>query len=833
MPDLRSSRPSPAQLGLPKRLSSPPIIACAVYFMLRLAVDVFATYFEVSPGISLWYPACGLALSLMIFLGPRYAPVVLAANVISLWLFPAFGVGWGQHLLALLTAVTYAAAAWTTRRFLGPILLPTTRRATIIFTFIVVGVPAVTALSGSGIMLAYGMTASLDFWRSALYWWVGDVSGLLTVVPVAMVFGAVWFSTTGDAFVLKIHRKYSSGYNILQAVVLLGSLELVFAYEPFRQYNLFYLCFLPLIWICFCHGLPGATLATLAITMTGLVGIHFSGSSPHVVVNFLLFELATACVGLGLGAAVTRRDKVASALITSEAETERLLQVIEATTDFVVTTDGNLCILYANAALLRQAGRNPLASLRGHPVLNLFSAKTVKTLQQDAIPSALASSTWHGEVALLDGPSQEIPVSLVLQAHRDSRDGALVFSFVLRNITRQKQAEVDRLESERRLLQVQKLESLGVLAGGIAHDFNNLLTPLLGCTSLARLDLATDSPVHGSLDIIEQSTKRAATLCQQMLAYAGRTPTAFSDVDLSSLIEETAQLLQVSTGSKHSLKHVLVRPLPLITADPGQIRQALMNLVLNASEAIGKNQGEIVVRTRAETFASTTPATGFQNRAPEPGHYVVLEVEDNGSGMTPEVEARMFEPFFTTKFSGHGLGLAAVLGISKSHNGAIQVKSEPGRGTIFRLFFPALAAPAKEPTPPTLSSGPWRGSGTVLVVDDEPAVRNVIARTLEVSGFTTQRASDGLEALEYFKAHSGELRLVLLDLTMPRMDGEQAFHEMNRINPSIPVILMSGYSQKLTLDRFAQNKPAAFLSKPFDHRTLQTCLRQLPTFQNG
>jgi CheY-like chemotaxis protein len=211
----------------------------------------------------------------------------------------------------------------------------------------------------------------------------------------------------------------------------------------------------------------------------------------------------------------------------------------------------------------------------------------------------------------------------------------------------------------------------------------------------------------------------------------------------------------------------------------------------------------------------------------------VLEVEDDGCGMTPEVYARIFEPFFSTKFSGHGLGLAAMLGIVKSHRGSIQVKSVQGKGTLFRLFFPAIVNSARETTPPISQSGTWKGTGRVLIVDDEPDVRTVVARALEVSGFTTEEAVDGLEGLEYFKKNSRDLRLVLLDLTMPRMDGEQAFHEMHRLNPDVPIILMSGYSQKLTLERFVDAKPAAFLSKPFDYRSLQTCLRQLPSFRNG
>ena len=820
-------------MGFRPRIT-PPVAACAIFVVLRVAAHFSASWFEVSQGISIWYPPCGLSLALLVLLGPRYAPVVFAANLASVWLFPDFHVWWVPLTLAVLTTANYAAAAWLTRRYLGTTLLPGDTRGTLLFTLIIILAPATAALGGNAVMLAQALTTPEHFWFSTLNWWVGDVSGLLTVVPAIMVFAAPWLHGKPSARFAHESKHRAIGTSVLQGVLLLGCLLLVFVYEPFGRYKPFYLCFLPLIWICFYHGLVGATLATLAITMTGLVGLHLAGSTPLLVVHFLLFELAIACVGLGLGSAVTRRNRVERALITSEAETDRLLQVIEATTDYVVTAGADQRILYANTALLRLVGDNAINNLRGQSLLRLFPEASASLLQQEAIPAALSSGAWHGELALLDGAGHETPVSLAVQSHRDGKNRAVTFSLVLRNIARQKQAETNRLESERRLLQVQKLESLGVLAGGIAHDFNNLLTPLLGYASLARLDLPEDSPVQATLGKIEKSTERAAALCQQMLAYAGRTPTAFSDIDLTRLIEDTSQLLHVTAGKKRSLDLELARPLPRITADPGQMRQILMNLALNASEAIGDNSGHIVIRTREQMLGASTASTApFQNRPPGPGHYVVLEVEDNGSGMTPEVQSRMFEPFYSTKFNGHGLGLAAVLGIIKSHNGAIQVKSTPGLGTQFRLYFPALVAQARDTIAPFSASGPWRGSGIVLVVDDEPDVRSVVARALEVSGFTPQLANDGQEAVELFKKQSDKLRLVLLDLTMPRMDGEQAFHEMHRINSSVPVILMSGYSQKLSLDRFAQARPAAFLSKPFDYRVLQTCLRQLPAFQNG
>jgi CheY-like chemotaxis protein len=211
----------------------------------------------------------------------------------------------------------------------------------------------------------------------------------------------------------------------------------------------------------------------------------------------------------------------------------------------------------------------------------------------------------------------------------------------------------------------------------------------------------------------------------------------------------------------------------------------------------------------------------------ELGDYVYLEINDNGCGMPPEVKARIFEPFYTTKFTGHGLGLAAVLGIVRSHNGAIKVYSEPGRGTTFKLLFPAIEDAAQPFENPVDEISAWRGAGLALVVDDEETVRAVTARTLESLGFTPLTACDGAEGVRVFREHAGALRLVLLDLTMPHMDGEEAYREFYRINPDVPVVLMSGFTEKDTIDRFAGKRLAGFIQKPFDRKRLQAKVRSV------
>jgi len=513
----------------------------------------------------------------------------------------------------------------------------------------------------------------------------------------------------------------------------------------------------------------------------------------------------------------------------TEAERHRLLEIIEATTDYVATMDLQGRTIYANSALLRLRGHASQAAARDQPLSDNHPDWVVQILFRDAIPAALARGSWFGETTMLDRNGREFPVSQVLLVHHDDDRKPAFFSTIIRDISRQKKAEVDRMETERRMLQAQKLESLGVLAGGIAHDFNNLLTAMLGNASLARLDLPENSPAHSSLEQIELAAVRAAELCKQMLAYSGRSQLAAARVDLSSLVEDTTQLLQVSISKKCVLKLELHRPLPGILADSTQIRQIVMNLVINASDAIGERSGLIRVCTGLMRADRQYLEETFLSPDLTAGDYVFLEVNDNGCGMAPEVKARIFEPFYSTKFTGHGLGLAAVLGIVRAHHGAVKVYSEPGRGTTFKLLFPAVSEGLQEPAKSGDTLSAWRGSGLALVVDDEETVRAVTARTLESLGFIPLTASDGTEGVRVFREHAGKLVLVLLDLTMPHMNGEETYRELCRINPNVPVVLMSGFPEKDTVDRFAGKALAGFIQKPFDRSRLQAKLHAVLT----
>ncbi len=389
-----------------------------------------------------------------------------------------------------------------------------------------------------------------------------------------------------------------------------------------------------------------------------------------------------------------------------------------------------------------------------------------------------------------------------------------------KDITERKQAEEERRKFEAQIQQAQKLESLGVLAGGIAHDFNNLLTAILGNADLALSELSPVSPARENLEAIERTSRRAAELCKQMLAYSGKGRFVIRSVNLSEIVEEMTHLLEVSISKKAILKYNFADNLPSIKADPTQIRQIIMNLITNASEAIGDRSGVISISTGVtECDRAYLKGTYLDEELPE-GLYVVLEVSDTGCGMDKDTLGGIFDPFFTTKFTGRGLGLAAVLGIVRGHDGAIKIHSEKGRGTTFRVLFPATAGleetTAAEPT----SEREWQGSGTVLLIEDEEAVRTTGKQMLEKAGFDVLTAVDGCQGVDVFRERADEIVCVLLDLTMPHKGGEETFHDVRLIREDVRVILMSGYSKQEVTDRFAGKGLAGFLQKPYQYSEL-------------
>ncbi len=424
------------------------------------------------------------------------------------------------------------------------------------------------------------------------------------------------------------------------------------------------------------------------------------------------------------------------------------------------------------------------------------------------------TSTSYEEIHLMGGVRRWFLTLLVPIRDAEGRMCRLVgFS---REVTHKKNAE-------EALLQAQKLESLGILAGGIAHDFNNLLTAMLGNVNLAQLQLSPASPAQPYLDSLEKTVLKASELTKQMLAYSGKGSFVVKLNDLNQVVSEMTHLLQVSISKRIALRFNLEPRLPALEADGAQIQQVVMNLVTNASDAIGEADGRIGIRTGFQRLDEADITATFPTQTLKPGPYVFLEVSDTGCGMSPEIQARIFDPFFTTKAAGRGLGLSALLGILRGHQAGLKIYSEPGRGSTFKLFFPASEAaleageaPREEPVP--------LFQGLVLVVDDEPVILETAEAALMHMGFTVLSARDGVEALEVFRAHPGEIRLVLLDLTMPRMDGRETFQALRQLRPDLPVILSSGYNEQESVQGFLGRRLAGFIQKPYPLKALRAVI---------
>jgi len=391
--------------------------------------------------------------------------------------------------------------------------------------------------------------------------------------------------------------------------------------------------------------------------------------------------------------------------------------------------------------------------------------------------------------------------------------------FVFRDISERQRAEEERRQFEAWMQQAQKLESLGMLAGGLAHDFNNLLLSVLCHASLALERLPAESAVRSHVEKIAKSARRASELTRQMLTYAGHAACDAQPLGLNALIEEIADLMRAAFPKTVRLELELAPGLPMIEADPAQLQQVVMNLLINAAEAIGHCAGTITVRTSLRMIDAASAAGRFVGYPLSPGQYVCLEVQDTGCGMTPEVLARIFDPFFTTKATGRGLGLSALLGIVRSHRGAVHVTSSPGGGTRFDLLFPAATRvlappPAREPAR-RLPAG-----ATVLVVDDEEEVREVVQAVLESRGVRVLTAGDGPSGIQEFRRHADEVDAVLLDMTMPGMTGDAVLQEILSIRPDARVILSSGYSEQQMLTQLRDQRICGFVHKPYTAQAL-------------
>ncbi|MEW6775579.1 MAG: PAS domain S-box protein [Bdellovibrionota bacterium] len=512
-------------------------------------------------------------------------------------------------------------------------------------------------------------------------------------------------------------------------------------------------------------------------------------------------------------------------LRASQADKEA---IIEAALDCVILMDHEGRILEFNPAAERTFGCRR-GYVIGKPLADVVIPPDLRERHRAGVARYLetgASEILDRRLELTGQRSDGSRFPVELTVTRLPRRGSPVFAGFLRDISERKKAEERKIQITRQMLESQKLESIGVLAGGIAHDFNNILMAILANASLALLDIPESSVLRDPLKQVEEAARRGSDLTRQLLAYAGKGRFVVGFIDLNRLIGEMGNLLRVTVSKNVTIRYDLARELPTIEADATQIRQIIMNLLLNASEAIGSSPGIVTVATGI--VSADREYLDGTYAAPElpVGDYVFLEVSDTGRGIPPDVQAHMFDPFFSTKSEGRGMGLSAVLGIVRGHKGTLKVYSEMGKGTAFKILLPAQRQAADSWESGEKPASVIQGHGNVLVVDDELAVRAAARKMLERFGFTVLLAEDGERALQIL-GQNMDIRCILLDLTMPRMGGAEALREILRLNPKMKIILMSGYNSQDTISRFAGKGLAGFLQKPFTPLELSAKLEEV------
>ena len=465
--------------------------------------------------------------------------------------------------------------------------------------------------------------------------------------------------------------------------------------------------------------------------------------------------------------------------------------------------------LMVNPAFVKMFGFANEQAVLQHRVSDLYIHPSERQIFSDMV--LVEGSVQGYEIGLKRQDGTTLWGSVTARVVSDADGRPLYFDCTIEDIT-------ERKRTEEVLLQTQKLESLGVLAGGIAHDFNNLLMAMMTQNDLALMLLDSQ---HRARDPIEKALKaaeRAADLTQKMLAYSGKGQFQIHPISLNELIEENIHLFEVAIPKQITLHKQLVADLPLIEADAGQIQQVVMNLIINGVEAMEEQSGELFIRTSVDDVNEDKDYQWYNPTNPlAPGEYAVLEVQDQGTGMDTGILGKIFDPFFTTKFTGRGLGLAAVLGIIHGHKGNLQVHSRLGRGTTFKVYFPisyksASLTHTPQAKPPLILPA----NGMVLVIDDEDPVREAITDILQTIDVNVITATTSFEGIDLFVANQDHIKLVILDLSMPGIDGQETLVRLQEINANIPVILSSGFNQTEINHKLTNLGHADFLKKPYN-----------------
>lgn len=495
----------------------------------------------------------------------------------------------------------------------------------------------------------------------------------------------------------------------------------------------------------------------------------------------------------------------------------RLISILESTTDIVGIANVNGDLLYLNKSGKRMWGFVEDQEYLHKNIKDFYPEWAYQIVWTEGIPAAIRRGTWAGETALLSRDGREVPASQVIVAHKDSTGITVYLSNILRDLTEQKKLEAQ-------LHQSQKLEAFGQLAGGVAHDFNNLLTVISGFSELLLSQFPKDDPKRSFLEQIQRAGERAASLTRQLLAFSRQQILEPKVLNLNALVNDTEKMLRRLIGEDVQIVAVLSPTLRPVKVDPGQIEQVIMNLAVNARDAMPQG-GKLTIETQNVELDEAYAKTHSEVR---PGRFVLLAMSDTGIGMTPEVKARIFEPFYTTKGvgKGTGLGLAVVQGIVKQSRGSIEVYSEVGSGTTFKVYLPAVQERPTSLSSPGLSK-PALGTETILLVEDEDAVRELAALALQGSGYTVLKASRGKDALRLMEGRTERIDLLLTDVVMPEMSGSKLAEALQARYPSLKVLFLSGYMDDAVFRHGILQDKVAFLQKPFTVTSLTRKVRDV------
>ncbi len=560
----------------------------------------------------------------------------------------------------------------------------------------------------------------------------------------------------------------------------------------------------------------------------------FSGEIPHLHRNGRVFpavmhsSLVRDDLGRPIGIVGTMRDLTEIRGAVSELhEARQLLEsVLNAIPDVIGIQDIDHTIVRYNTAGYEMLAIQP-AEAEGRKCFELIGHSSPCTV------CATSITLSSGKPACVEKHVPELGKWLEVRSYPifDNSGNMVRVIEHLRDITAVKEAADRERKLEERFRVTQKLESLGVLAGGIAHDFNNILMVILGNTDLALSGEGVPEELKVYLKRIDEAARRAADLTGQMLDYSGKRESTLSPVRLNDLVQDTGGMLSISVSRKARLEYELNEPSPVVLADPSQLRQVIMNLITNASDALCDAPGDIILSVRARNLTEDDLTASYVDSGLVPGRYAEIRVSDTGCGMSDEILARVFEPFFTTKFTGRGLGMAAVLGIVKTHSGCIMVDSKEGSGTTISVCIPLAGDSTVTESKDSLELP--GGTGRVLVVDDEETVRTVTVKMVERLGYTADYAANGSEAVALFERKPGGYQWVILDLTMPVMDGREALREILRLDPGARVIISSGFPRENIIEQLPEGGWSGILHKPYDIRDLAGTMRRAALEESG